>query len=196
MPSTVSRMPRRSVTVRVAATLAALTLGASLAACADTTRIPPAPTDTGAAEPLFASDEEALAAAVAAYEEYLEASRLATETGGSDVGQLEVLTTPEQFQREEETLQLYRDGSLRTEGASTLRSTELQQWFDAGEYTTVIFYGCLDISELVVLGADGEVIEGDDRQDLLPLEISTQHSSDRELARVASSEVWSGDQRC
>jgi len=61
-------MPRR-LTLAVAPLLLAL----ALAGCTESTRLPP-PEPPAAGEPLFASDEEALAAATAAYEEYLEVS--------------------------------------------------------------------------------------------------------------------------
>lgn len=188
-------MPRRSLTVRVAATLAALTLGASLAACADTTRIPPAPTDTGAAEPLFTSDEEALAAAVAAYEEYaiiVDAllAREVPEGNLEDVAgeELVISTTAdvEEFLGLGWTATARReiDGAVLQSRIAELESTE-----------TVVIYLCEDLSDVDVIDSSGSSVVEETRNPRTDIEVVVRFNSLGE-PRVTEREVWGGNAAC
>lgn len=194
---TVARMSRRPHPRRalVAAALAA-SLAFVSAACADTTHIPPAPEGTADAEPLFASDEEALEAATAAYEEYLAASQLAGESGGRDIESLEKVTTSEMFEDELQSLQRLAKNDWVLEGRGTVRSAELQQWFADSEGHAVFLNVCLDVSAVVVRDENGEDVTPADRDNLLPLQIELTESERESSLRVASSELWPGDANC
>ncbi|RZT62470.1 hypothetical protein EV140_0999 [Microcella alkaliphila] len=195
MPSTVSRMPRRSLTLRVAATLAALTLGASLTACADTTRIPPAPTDTGAAEPLFASDEEALAAAVEAYEEYA-AVVDALLMGREPSVPLEAVASGALVEQTLEDVAEFAElGWVITEGRQTLnpRLQSRQPVGDGGEL--VVLYFCEDVSQVDVIDSAGESVVNEDRDPFTPFEATIRlESGDEPL--VLERRVWEGSGIC
>lgn len=195
VPSTVSRMPRRSLSVRVAATLAALTLGASLAACADTTRIPPAPTDTGAAEPLFASDEEALAAAVAAYEEYAAVvdallmgrePSVALHQAASEALAEETLADVAEFAELGWTI---------TEGRETLNPRLQSRMPEGGNSELVVIYFCEDVSQVDVLNSAGESVVNADRNPLTPFETTVRINSEG-AATVLDRRVWDGSGIC
>ncbi|MFN3707138.1 hypothetical protein [Microcella sp.] len=188
-------MPRRSLTLRAAAVLAAAVLGASLAACSDTTRIPPAPTGTDAAEPLFASDEEALAAAVEAYEEFLAVSAAILQDGGADPERLRPLVSDEVYELESAGFQEARDSGLRLVGANELLHAELQQWSVTGDRSAeVITYVCLSNEEADIVDEAGESVVTEDRVTRLTFEVIIEFVSKDTL--ISSSAPWTGASVC
>ena len=76
------------------AALAAVTLLA-VSGCTGAPGATPAPTSSAAANPIFATDEEALAAAEAAYEKYSEASALVAGDGGVNPDRVDAAVSPE-----------------------------------------------------------------------------------------------------
>jgi hypothetical protein len=90
--STVTLMHRRPLLVALSLTL----LAASLGACTWPASIPPPPPPATEA-PLFATDEEALEAATAAYAEFLAVSGQILREGGSDPERLKPLVSDEVY---------------------------------------------------------------------------------------------------
>jgi len=185
-------MPRPSLTQRVAAALAAVTLGAGLAACADTTRIPPAPTDTDAAELLFASDEEALAAAVEAYEEFLTVSGAILQDGGSNPERLRPLVSEEVYESELVGFRDVEEQGLRATGESRLVGARLQQRIadTASATELVVSYICVSRADSDVLDADGQSVVNADAPTELSFEVETEHAAG---SSIVTSKVFWGD---
>lgn len=168
----------------------------SLAACTESTRIPPAEPPS-ATQPLFASDEEALAAATAAYEEYLAASNEASADPNAPFDKLEALVTVEYLVELADSLdQLSRQG-LRTSGATRLEDAELQQVFEDSKGTTVIIYACLDVSGVRVIDSKNADVTPADRDLIVGLEIEflAPPSAPSEFL-VSSSETWGEGSLC
>lgn len=188
-------MPRRSLTVRVAATLAALTLGASLAACADTTRIPPAPTDTGAAEPLFASDEEALAAAVAAYEEYaavVDALLARQEPPWT----LRNVADEELAQVTEAEVQQFLSEGYTATAPRDIPATQLQSRLaEPNGSELIVLYICEDLTNVDVVDASGESAIGERSNPRTEIEVAVRVDATLRTT-VAERTVWSGSGIC
>lgn len=189
-------MPRRSLTLRAAAVLAAATLGAGLTACADTTRIPPAPNDTGAAEPLFASDEEALAAAVEAYEEYLIVADAVLATpgeGGVDPSTVAMDSALEQLLEAE---QRFLDQRLQLAGGRSIENMVAQQLPQRLGDEIGIFYVCEDVTGTDLLDGDGESLVGDERETLTAWEVVLELGNGPYFERVAERTFWNGAGIC
>ena len=175
----------------------AIALVAPLAACTQATRLPEAEPSSEIA-PLFASDEEALAAATAAYEEYLVASSKASSSPDSDRDALRALTTPLYFEELSQAIDGLHAMQQRTEGLTRLASSTLQQSFEEpGGIATVIMYVCIDVSPVRVVDFSGVDLTPSDREVLVSLEVEM--LADRESPpqlRVARSESWAGGDQC
>src|SRR5690606_22722214 len=91
--------------------------------------LPPTPTVT----PVFASEEEALAAAEDAYAAYLEMSYLIASEGGLEPERIAPLVTNEQFERELESLSIYSERGLHVDGQTRFDSMMLQQMSQSGD---------------------------------------------------------------
>ena len=113
---TARRHPLRVVTVTAALMLA-------LAGC---TQPPPEPTSTPSPTPtpVFASDEEALAAAEKVWTAYLDTTDQVAADGGENVDRLKPFLSSEEFEKEIDSYERYREKGLRGEGklkSDTLR---------------------------------------------------------------------------
>lgn len=159
-------MLRRPTLVTVAIALVVM-----LTACTESARIPDAePSSEG--EPLFASDDEALAAATAAYEEFLATSGLILREGGVAPERLRPLVSNEVFESEAEGFQTLRENSWRSTGQSNLEATVLQQHVSGpiGQ-AEVVVYACVDVSTTDIVNADGVSQVDQSRSPLLGFEV-------------------------
>ena len=184
------RTPRR-----LAALLLAGATLASLAACAPAEpepTTPPPPVDSATDEPIFASDEEALAAAVAAYEAYLEASDAITADSGANSDRIRAVTTQSFAKQSEADFAAFAKAGLRTEGSTTIDSPRLIEASGGGRF--VEMYACQDVSGVTVFNAAGDDVTPGDRDDRIPLIVRTKEGDARLV--VDGSQVWSGDNFC
>ena len=131
--------------------------------------LPPTPSTT----PVFASEEEALAAAEDAYAAYLEIwSEIAAE-GGVAPDRLAPYATGEFYDEELEGLALFRDNGWRSVGTSQVKAIELQYVDLSGSASTEVLaaYLCIDVSGVDVLDASGTSVVSPDRPDLQAFEV-------------------------
>lgn len=172
-----------------------LVIAATLVGCAEPTRLPP-PEPSAAEAPLFSSDEEALAAATAAYEEYLAVSNLVFSEPPRDLSPLSDITTPEFLENERELAHLLNENGWTISGGSQLVGVELQQWFgDRLNSVTLLIYACVDVSESRILDLDGADVTPADRSEAVTLEVEMVGDSEGDL-RVSRSELWANSQTC
>jgi hypothetical protein len=168
----------------------------SSAGCA-AERTPVQPSATPTAQPVFASDEEALAAATEAYANYLKAydaywAGLITKAEYLD------LSTGSVHQGEVESMAEWEQKGWKAVGKTTFDSIRLQSvsQSDSGHWH-VRAYLCADATEGDVLNADGISVAQPDRPLRLPLEIEFLASSDKPVdLKIAESKVWSGTNFC
>jgi len=184
-------MPRRLAIVAAPLLLAALLLSG----CTPEPRIPaaePQPTAT----PLFASDEEALAAATAAYEEYNLRSAEIASSPPFDLARLAELTSADFLEREREFFSQLADGGLRTEGTPVVESSQFQQRYeDENEREVVVIYVCVDVGETRVLDEAGTDRTPPDRKTNLGVEAEFVADSSGALI-LRRSEPWNNDSFC
>ncbi len=169
----------------------ALLAAMALAGC---TAPEPEPTQTVVPtdEPLFASEEEALAAAEEAYTEYVGAVNQALASGGDELTDLESLASPEVADIQRQGFEEYRSGGLRAVGKITVDSFTLQgDWRDE----RVAFYVCRDVSNVDVLDGSGRSVVSADRLDRGGFEAEIRAKADGSL-EISRDDPWSGASFC
>jgi hypothetical protein len=153
--------------------------------------LPPTPTAT----PIFASEEEALAAAEDAYAAYSEMSDAISSDGGLDPERIAPFVTKAQFEREVETAEYFSSRGLRAVGSPSVTYFELQQFSESAGVAEIVVYVCLDVSETTVLDASGADVTPADREPVVPLEVAFE-GDEADALLVARSEAWSGSSFC
>lgn len=149
---------------------------------------PPEPAPSNS--PVFASEEEALAAAVAAYEAYLKVSDEIAADGGAHPERLKDLVTEEWYEKEVEVFHLIGQAGIHQDGASTARNAELQQ-ISLGQLTINI---CADASATRYLDANGVDVTSADRYTLVTNEVLFQIGPEQLL--LVSSTPWRESSLC
>lgn len=188
---TVACMPRR----HALAVVPLIVLVAALVGCSGETRIPP-PEPSSAVEPLFASDEEALEAATAAYEEYLAVSYGIASEPPFELDELKPLTTQDYLVREADFFEMLEAQGWQITGSPVVESSILQQWYvDSDEGLVVALYICLDVTDTRVLDNQGIDVTPADRPNRTSLEVEFVEGNAGTLV-LDRSEAWSGDSVC
>lgn len=123
--------------------------------------VPPAdvvvPVETADAQPVFASDEEALAAAVEAFRSYSEATARVSQQGGEEPEIVKPFVTDELFQRELEAFDELRRLDIRLIGSVDYSPHTLQQqWIEDDGRAHVIAYFCADSTGYQVVKAGSQ----------------------------------------
>lgn len=153
----------------------------------------PSPT---AVAPVFGSDEEALAAAVEAYERYLRALD-AVASGAQDAPYVLETVTEEYGVEISDSLQNLRDQGLRLIGDTSFDSVELAELAQGAEGVTMTLYVCLDSSGTEVIDANDAVVTPANRQARTPLIVSiTSAEETPEKLLPNGSDEWRGDDFC
>lgn len=147
------------------------------------------------AEPLFASDEEALAAAEAAYAEYLAVADAVLIDGGADAQRLETVAIGEVLEEDLERAAEYEREGRRQEGQTRVLDTSLQQLLQDSSNTEVITYACLDSFSIEIVDASGALISNPERDATVTFELRFEAESDGKLL-LAESDVWTSGQTC
>lgn len=189
-------MPRTAR--RLAALLLAGATLASLAACAPGESAPtpsPSPVETDA--PIFASDEEALAAAISAYEAYSAASAVVGNEGGEGVERLEDTVTPDLYKQLVEEFTALRDANLRIVGEPAISGGSLAERSETQSLASVSAYFCRDVSPTAVVDANGTDVTPASRDAVQPVLAHFVSRADAsETLIVESMERWSDASFC
>lgn len=181
-------MPRRL-------TLAAIPLAllvVALVGCTASTRIPP-PQPPAASEPLFASDEEALAAATAAYEQYLAVVDAALANPTEELQGNISLHGPVLVELNDSIAEFRREGYV-IQGRRSLGGAVLQQSFESNEVTSVIAYFCEDLTSVVLLDTKGNSLTASDRPNFTVFEAQIDFS--KEESELVSRDFWRNADSC
>jgi hypothetical protein len=191
-------MPMRSRTHRVRTHLllivAVLTL-AMISACTQPPT-PVEPTTDPTATPLFATDDEALAAATEAYAKYQKVSDEILIDGGAHPERLLDVATQDFLDVQIIGYQQAEANGLRSTGGSMVDSTSLQ-FYDPNSVSgeaVVGIYGCADVSRVDVVDASGASVVSPGRPDRSPFEAVFDSSS--EGLKLAKEDPWSGSNFC
>ena len=160
----------------------------------------PAPTTaTPTTAPVFASDEEALAAATEAYANYLRVSDEILMDGGDRPERIRDVTTPEMAKSEIDGYIDAKARQLRSTGGSTFSNLQIQSLSVGGEAekSVVTAYVCSDVSVVDVIDATGQSVVPPDRPDRTPFEVTFDLApSGPPHLVVARAAVWDGAGVC
>ena len=183
--------------MRVAPALAgALVVLAMLGGCVpDTPVTTPAPEPS--ATPVFASDEEAQAAAEAAYAAYLAVSDAISADGGANPERIEPLVSGEQYQVELDGFTTYSAKGWKTIGSTTFDTAQLQAYADYGDGTsTVSIYVCSDTTGVRLLDSTGSDITPSDSAARRTLELSFSNEEPASPLVLESAGIWNSESEC
>ena len=158
------RMPHPRATAAVLS--CALLLGT--AACASPDGDAPrasttAPSAAATDEPIYASDEEALAAAVEAYEAYSEMSNRIANAGGEGSESIATLVTEDVNEALQAEFAAIREGELRTVGTTIVYGGLLEAWETSEAEIEASALFCRDVSGTRVVRKDGSDATAPDR---------------------------------
>ena len=183
--------PRRIGVVSGAAAVLALALSGCVGAPAPA----PTPSPSTQAEPNFASDEEALAAAEAAYERFLIASAEATGSGGTNVDALDEVATGNAYEAQLESAADYMEDNIRSIGQRSFATHKLQSHTEIqGRGAIVTFYACDDLRGLDVVDAAGVSVVAPDRVVDVPYLIVVEGMSG--ALKVSEKDLWERENFC
>ena len=180
---------------RLAAVTLVFAVGLSLGGCAPDAPAPK-PTASPSATPLFATDEEALAAAEEAYAAYLRVTDQVLSEGGSDPERLEAVVTGPQLETDVAEMAEAASLGYRSTGTTQFDQVVLQRVGTASE-DAVTVYLCQDVADVDIFDASGRSIIAKDRRARSKFEVSfdaEKRGSSQELL-VARQTPWE-DEPC
>lgn len=148
--------------------------------------LPPTPSTT----PVFASEEEALAAAEAAYAAYLEMSNLISSEGGVEPERIAPFVTEERLQVELRGFETLRGLGYRILGPASFEVLGTQRVEQSIDEIEVVFYVCWDGSLSRVVDASGVDVTPSDRVDRTTLEVVLRADDGDSTLRLAGDEEW------
>jgi len=155
------------------------------------------PAATSSSKPLFASDEEALAAATKAYAAYLQMSDLIAQEGGASPERLAPLVTSEWLKKEVAVFEKFATTNRHQLGVSTFNNVVVQQVYDNLSAEAVTVYLCEDVSATRFADASGQDVTPLERQVLVSLEVTLQEKASEKSSLVISEiQPWSGSNAC
>ena len=140
-------------------------------------------------KPLFVSDEEALAAAQAAYANYLAVSDQIARDGGANPERLKGLVSESMYQSEKATLDSFIEKQIVMNGQTTFDSSHVQEVTQ----NSVSMYLCLDTSSAGLSSISGTVNQATASR--WPLIVTMSNNGSGNLV-LADSQTWSGTNFC
>jgi hypothetical protein len=178
-----------------------VTVALALTGCAPAAQAPRAssdPPDSAAPSPVFASDEEALAAVLAVYGDYASVTTQIVADRGTNPERIAPYVTDQNLQTIESNLRWFEEHQVRSEGLLTFDNASLQRYEDNGDGTArITTYLCSDVSATRLYAADGSDVTSPGRRERLPLVVEfIVEPEDVRTPRVDSSSLWTGDNFC
>jgi hypothetical protein len=154
------------------------------------------PTSEPTVTPLFATDDEALAAATEAYANYQEVSDEILIDGGADPERLLEVATQDFLDIQIVGYEQAEAAGLHSTGGSMVDSTSLQ-FYDSKSTSgksVVGIYGCTDVSRVDVVDASGASVVSPSRPDRSPFAAVFDQSTHGLI--LAKEDPWSGSNFC
>jgi hypothetical protein len=182
---------RSTAAVALALALCSGLVLATLSACA--AEPGPTPTTSKATDaPVFASDEEALAAAEKAYAAYLAVSDDVARSGGEDPHRLDSVSGGKEL-----TVALASAAKFAAAKAHLVGATEYSlHKLQSNTGSVVVFYVCDDVSATDVVNEDGVSLVGPDRTEILPFSVTVEQAANSSHPVVIEKSLWAGDNYC
>ena len=157
----------------------------------------PVPSVSQSGTPLFASDEEALAAAEEAYAAYLAVVDGVLANGGADIERLASVAVGDQLVADKKEIEEAARLGLHSTGTTTFDSLTLQRYELHEFHPAVVAYLCQDVTSVDVLDSSGRSVVDSTRSNRIRYEVSFDASSvDLAPALLVSNQVLWGDGQC
>jgi len=185
------RATRRIASVAAGAGIAALLLSGCVGVPATT--VTPSASET--IEPIFASDEEALAAAEAAYRAFESVSHTIASDSGRDAERINAVATPAYVPELLDEFAKYSEIGIRAEGTAQVDSFSLVENSMTDSGATVSIYVCRDVSQVRVIDGTGADVTPPGREARTPL-IAVLMAERGKPLLVDEVDLWSGDDFC
>jgi hypothetical protein len=167
----------------------------ALAGCTTQQPEPQASVTRAEEQPLFATDDEALAAAQVAYAHYLEVSDQIARDGGANPERLKGLVSAELYSEQVTAYSDLQSSGLFAGGSTAMDHFRIQDIGTLELGKNMAAYVCLDVSNNPVLDSLGNNVTPEARESRIPLLIGFASNNNRGLI-IETSEVWSGTNFC
>jgi hypothetical protein len=149
------------------------------------------------ATPMFASDEEAAAAAELAYRNYIDVSDQIARDGGANVERLKPFVTPSFYLQVVEEFSFFSKNGAQSSGSTGMDSFKIQSLQLVENRLGIVAYVCLDVTENLLINAAGADVTPIGRASRVPLEILiTVDPAKANLVLLSGSDVWTGINFC
>jgi len=165
----------------------------ALTAC---TNPDPKPLPTATTEPVFANEEEALAAVTTLVQTFVTTINAISADGGADAERLRSVLANDLAETEIAGFASMAEKGWHTEGDATLKRTELAQWWPRPDAVNVVAVVrvCIDYSMLDVLGPDGSSVVRPERDELRAAELRV--IADTNELLISTKEPLEGSEIC
>lgn len=169
----------------------AVLLATFLSGCTPSDAVaPPEPAPTFVAP--YATDEEALAAAEAAYAEYTTVMAEILVDGGKNPSRLGAVAVGKFLDASVVGLEDFESKGGRASGAVINSEFKLQRYSSTGSESEVItVYLCSNVSGLVLEDADGKSLVAEGRPDMSTLQATFDFDTQGEALLLSDVDVWS-----
>ncbi|PZQ91928.1 MAG: hypothetical protein DI534_03005 [Leifsonia xyli] len=174
---------RRTTRLLTPTLLAALLL----AGCTTPAPMPSAPPSSDAT-PVFASDEEALAAAQEAYGKYIAAADAVVGESGAGSDRVKPFLSVPLFERDVASFAQFGENEWRGTGKTTFEM-KLQR----RDSKAIVAYVCDDFSGTDVIDKNGQSVVPPDRQTRIPYEVEFDV---KDNLRIVRKDLWDGSGVC
>jgi len=154
--------------------------------------VPRTPRAVATPAPVFASEEEALAAAEVAYGEYVALADQILMEGGHDEQRMASVITGQFLETSLAEFNEARAKGLHSIGSTVFRNMQLQTFNPRGEPAVVVLV-CEDVSGVDLVDKEGTSIVSDSRPDSTLLQVEFDGSLGLDRLRVSSRSAWSND---
>jgi hypothetical protein len=196
MPFTLST---RGALGRVVGSMAAAAaVGLVLGGCTGSPNPSPTPAPmTANSESIFASDEEALAAAIEAYEGYRVVSGEISMEGGANSERIKPFVSTKFAQTVLDEFKALEEAGLKMVGTTSIDTTSLVSWSSDESGAEVSIYLCRDVSGARAINAAGDDVTPATRDDRVPLQaFLVSNDTDGQELVVDGVDQWAGDDFC
>jgi hypothetical protein len=182
---------------RVGAAAVAVAFAALLGGCAPQVQ-PPPPKPSPSSSPVFASDEEALAAATKAYDAYLKVSDQIAQDGGSNPNRISSLVTKEWLPQELNGFSEIAKAGRHQVGSSTFQPLTLEQIGQGNSRIAIVSaYVCLNVAGIKFVNEKGEDFTPSNQPESIPFEVEFQGAGPGLTQLLLSrTSQWSGSGIC